>query len=236
MLILGVETSSTQVSCALASHDGVLAAAQVSRGQRHAELLCPMIEQVCASAGVRFDELAALAVGVGPGLFTGLRVGLATAKAMALALRLPMIGVSSLDLLAFPVRFTSKTIVTALDARRGEIFSAVYRPTPGGLQRLAGPQVGSAAELSSEIDARGEDTLLVGDGALRYRDAFAGRGIEVADAALAHPSAWALVQLAHAQALREEFVTPEDIHPVYLRKPDAEANWVQRPAPAGGAS
>ncbi len=230
MLILGVETSSTQVSCALGGHEGVRSAAQVNRDQRHAELLAPMIEQVCRAAEVQYRELGAIAVGVGPGLFTGLRVGIATAKAMAFALRIPMIGVSSLDLLAFPLRFSPKTIVAVMDARRGEVFSATYRATPGGLQRLVEPQVGAPAELAEELRSHSGDHLLVGDGAVRYAEHFApGKGIEHADRALAHPSAWALVQLAHAQAVREEFVAPEEIPPTYLRKPDAEANWVQRP-------
>ena len=234
VLILGVETSSTQVSCARGGHEGVRAAAQVNRHQRHAELLAPMIEQVCAAAEVSFTELGAIAVGVGPGLFTGLRVGIATAKAMAYALRIPMIGVNSLDLLAFPVRFTPRTIVAIMDARRNEVFSAVYRATPGGLQRLAGPGVSGPDEVASNLEALGGECLLVGDGALRYREHFADLRAEQADPALAHPSAWALVQLAHAQALREEFVGPDEIHPTYLRKPDAEANWVQRPGSVVG--
>lgn len=236
MLILGVETSTTQVSCAIGGHEGVRAAAQVNRGQRHAELLTPMVEQVCRVAEVSFGELAAIAVGTGPGLFTGLRVGLATAKAMAYALRIPMIGVNSLDLLAFPVRCTPKTIVTVMDARRGEVFAASYRATPGGLQRLDGPRVCAPEDLGSELQARSDELLLVGDGAIRYREHFERRGADQADPALAHPSAWALVQLAHAQALREEFVAPEDIHPTYLRKPDAEANWKQRPPTAAGVT
>lgn len=235
MLILGIETSTTQVSCALGGHEGVLAAAQVNRGQRHAELLVPMVQQVCRAAEVRLADLGAIAVGTGPGLFTGLRVGLASAKAMAYALRIPMIGAGSLDLLAFPVRCTTKTIVAVVDARRGEVFAASYRATPGGLQRLDGPRVCAPADLASDLQARNEDCLLVGDGALRYREQLERRGVEHAEPALAHPSAWALVQLAHAQALREEFVGPDEIHPTYLRKPDAEANWQQRPPTTAGA-
>ncbi|MGD9753425.1 MAG: tRNA (adenosine(37)-N6)-threonylcarbamoyltransferase complex dimerization subunit type 1 TsaB [Acidimicrobiia bacterium] len=236
MLVLGIETSSTQVSCAIGGYEGVRAAAQVNRDQRHAELLAPMIAQVCRAADVRYRDLGAIAVGVGPGLFTGLRVGLATAKAMALALRIPMIGVGSLDLLAFPVRLSPRTIVAVMDARRSEVFAASYRATPGGLQRLDEAAVWSPLELAGELDAHADGPhLLVGDGALRYAEHFADlKGVELADRALAHPSAWALVQLAHAQAVREEFVAPEEIHPTYLRKPDAEANWVQRPGSAGG--
>lgn len=236
MLILGIETSSTQISAALGGHEGTRAAFQVNRGQRHAELLVPMIRQVCEAAEVELSELGALAVGVGPGLFTGLRVGVATAKAMAMALRVPMIGVSSLDLVAFPARFTGCTIVAVMDARRGEVFSALYRPTPGGLQRLVEPQVSSPRDLASELQAHPEACLMVGDGALRYAEHFEGlRHLEVADANLAHPSARALVALAHAKALREEFVSPDEIRPTYLRKPDAEANWPQRPPGVHGA-
>lgn len=234
-MILAVETSSTQISAAVGGHEGIRAAFQVNRGQRHAELLVPMIQEVCRAAEVQLSELGALAVGLGPGLFTGLRVGVATAKAMALALSVPMIGVSSLDLVAFPARFTSRTIVAVMDARRAEVFSAFYRHTPGGLQRLVEPQVSSPEELASELQAYSQDCLVVGDGVLRWAEHFEGlRHVEIGDAELAHPSARALVALAHAQALREEFVTPDEIRPTYLRKPDAQANWPQRPHALSG--
>ena len=107
MLILGIESATTQVGCAIGGHEGVLASFHSARGQRHAETLAPAIDFVRRHALIEFDELGAIAVDVGPGLFTGLRVGIATAKALAQTLRIPMIGVSSLDLLAFrrwPVR------------------------------------------------------------------------------------------------------------------------------------
>jgi tRNA threonylcarbamoyladenosine biosynthesis protein TsaB len=83
----------------------------------------------------------------------------------------------------------------------------------------------------SELFAVGDDVLLVGDGALRHRDIFADlEGVEIADQGLAYPSAASLVQLAHAQALREEFVQPSELEPLYLRRPDAEVNWSLRDA------
>jgi len=133
-----------------------------------------------------------------------------------------MIGVTSLDLLAFPVRHSPKLVVAAIDARRGEIFHAFYRQVPGGIQRLTEPAVAAPGDLASGLLARGEDCLLVGDGALRYADHFADlQGVEAAEPGLAHPTASSLVQLAHAQALREEFVPASEIAPLYLRKPDA---------------
>jgi len=236
VLILGIETSSSQVGCALGGHEGILAYTATNRGQRHAELLVPAVQFTCRSARVELREIGAVAVGLGPGLFTGLRVGIATAKAMAMALRVPMIGIPSLDLLAFRVRFTNRLIVVATDARRGELFHAWYRASPGGVQRVTPHQVGSPEDVASDIEASGEDVLLVGDGALRYQELFASvRHLEVADGGLAHPSAGALVQLAHAQALREEFVGPGEVRPIYLRKPDAEIHWVERSRVVGGA-
>lgn len=229
MLILGIETATAQVGCALGGHEGVLASSHSAKGRRHAENLAPAIDFVCDQAQVDLSDIGLVAVDIGPGLFTGLRVGIATAKAIAYGLRVPMIGVSSLDLLAFPVRYSPRLIVTAIDARRGEIFHAFYRQVPGGVQRVSEPTVGTAEDLASELMAMSEEVLLVGDGAQRYRDVFAELGkVEHVDVGNLYPSAISLVQLAHAQALREEFSPIDQIHPVYLRKPDAQINWKTR--------
>lgn len=229
MLILGIESATQQVGVAVGGHEGVLAAAHTSRGRRHAELLTPTVQFVCRSARIELDEISCVTVDLGPGLFTGLRVGIAAAKALAHALRVPMIGVPSLDLLAFPVRHTSRLIVAAIDAKRGELFYAFYRQVPGGVQRVSDHQLGTPDDLASELLAARDEILLVGDGAIRYHDAFDGlKRVELADMGFAHPSATSLVQLAHAQALREQFVGPWDLQPLYLRKPDAEINWSTR--------
>jgi tRNA threonylcarbamoyladenosine biosynthesis protein TsaB len=229
VLILGIDTATIQVSCAIGGHEGVLAGTRSARGKRHAESLAPAIQFACQQARVELGEIGVVAVDLGPGLYTGLRVGVAAAKAMAHALRVPMIGVPSLDLLAFPVRFTSRLIVAALDAKRGELFYAFYRQVPGGVQRLGDHRLGSPDDLAGEVLATGEDCLLVGDGALRYRDTFEGlTKVEIVGAELAQPLASSLVMLAHARALREEWVRPWELRPLYLRKPDAEINWATR--------
>jgi tRNA threonylcarbamoyladenosine biosynthesis protein TsaB len=230
MLICGIDTATAQVSVAVGGHEGVLASTQSSRGRQHAEVLTPAIQFACKQARIEYSEISVVAVDLGPGLFTGLRVGVAAAKAMAHALSVPMIGVPSLDLLAFPVRFTSRLIVATIDARRGEIFYAFYRQVPGGIQRLSDHQVGSPDDLASELLAAGDECLLVGDGAIRYREVFEGlKKCEIVEEGFAYPSATSLVLLAHAQALREQWVKPWDLEPLYLRKPDAEINWATRP-------
>jgi tRNA threonylcarbamoyladenosine biosynthesis protein TsaB len=229
MLILGITTSTAQVGCAIGGHEGVLGSLHSTRGRRHAETLVPAIDVLCRQSRVELGDIGAIAVDVGPGMFTGLRVGVAAAKALSHAHRLPMVGVSSLDLLAFPLRHSRRLIVCAIDAGRGELFHATYRQVPGGLQRISGPEVASPADLASDLLATNDEKLLVGDGALRYRSAFEGvTRLELADQGMAFPNAGSLVQLAHARALREEFVGPGEASPLYLRKPDAEINWSTR--------
>lgn len=229
MLILGVTTATHQVGCAIGGQEGVLASVHSARGKRHAETLIPAIDFVRQQARIELSEISVVAVDIGPGLFTGLRVGIATAKAIAQALRVPMIGISSLDLLAWPVRYTDREIVAVIDARRDEIFYASYRSTPGGVQRISGPAVADPEELRAELQARDQEYLMVGDGALRYHHRWSDMvRVEVAEQFLAHPNASSLVQLAHARAIREDFVQSWELQPLYLRAPDAEINWSVR--------
>jgi tRNA threonylcarbamoyladenosine biosynthesis protein TsaB len=229
VIILGVETATAQVGCAIGGVEGVLAAFNATRGRRHAETLTPAIQFVCQQARVEVQQISAVAVDIGPGLFTGLRVGIATAKAFAQALRVPMIGLSSLDLLAFPVRHSNRVIGAVIDARRGEVFTAFYRQVPGGVQRLTPPALVSPDDLASEIMARTDDHLLVGDGALRYASILGDiSGVELGTAGNAYPSAASLVELAHPRAIREQFVQPWELEPLYLRRSDAEINWDAR--------
>lgn len=227
MLILGIETATQQVSVAIGGHEGVIGLVEISRGRRHAETLVPAIDFLCAQAQLGLEDVSIIAVDVGPGLFTGMRVGLATAKALAFALRVPMIGISSLDLLAFPHRRADRVVVPVVDARKGEVFYSMYRPVPGGVQQVLTPRIASIDELVADLLARSQDALIVGDGALRYHEQILdGFRCELADNA--HPSAGPLVQLAHARALREEWSQPSEIQPMYLRAPDAEINWAVR--------
>lgn len=226
MLVLGIETATARVGCALANQDGILASVHLNRPRRHVETLVPAIEFICGQAGVTLSQVGCVAVDVGPGLFSGLRVGVATAKALAQGLRVPTLGVCSLDLLAFPVRYTSRLVVAVIDARRGEVFCAFYRQVPGGVQRMTPHQLLSPADLASELLATGEECLLVGDGAARYASEL-GQTVtfELGGPLHCAPSAEALVDLARPRAEREEFVPFWELEPLYMRGSDAEINW-----------
>lgn len=233
MLTLGIETATDQVSVALGGHEGVLGLVEITRKSRHAETLAPAVVFLCQHAGLELAELGLIAVDVGPGRFTGMRVGLAAAKAFAQALRLPMVGVSSLDLLAFTQRQANRLVVPVIDAGKGEVFWSSYLPVPGGVQQVDGPRVGRAEELASELLVAPKPTLYLGDGAYRYRTVLAEAGhVEWADER--YPSAGPLVTLAHARGLREDWVRPDEIVPMYLRPPDAVINWQTRASASRG--
>jgi tRNA threonylcarbamoyladenosine biosynthesis protein TsaB len=153
-------------------------------------------------------------------------VGVTTARTLAQALAIPVVGISSLDLVAYPWRVTPRKVIAVLDARRKEVFSATYWPVPGGLQREGEYAVGSPDAVAAEIVASGAEVLVVGDGVLAYPDAFSGLDhTECIGAAGAAPSTTALIELATARFVREEFCTVEDLVPLYLRHSDAEIAW-----------
>jgi tRNA threonylcarbamoyladenosine biosynthesis protein TsaB len=223
MTILAIDTATAQVGVAIGDGNGVLGEIRLAGDRRHAEQLAPAIRSLCESTGVGLEQLAAIGVGIGPGLFTGLRVGVTTAKVMAQALRIPIVPVPSLDLIAYPLRHTDRLIVTVVDARRHEIFSARYRPAPSGVQRDGEYAVGSVTDLVVDLLAGRDEVLIAGNGAVRFRSEFEGLDrVELADAEFAEPSVAALVELAAAKMEREEFSAPTDVVPLYLRESDAD--------------
>ena len=128
MLVLGIESASDQCGCALATDSGIIAEARLALPRRHAEALAPQMRFVCEQAGVALGDVDVVAVDCGPGLYTGLRAGIATAKAAAAALGVGVVPVGSLEALAFGARpRPGETVLSVLDARRGEVFWAWYR-------------------------------------------------------------------------------------------------------------
>ncbi|MPZ70147.1 MAG: tRNA (adenosine(37)-N6)-threonylcarbamoyltransferase complex dimerization subunit type 1 TsaB [Actinobacteria bacterium] len=227
MLVLGIETSTPQASVAIGSEQGVIASAMVSRGASYNEFLLPAIRFCLDEAGLDYRNLGGVAVSLGPGLFTGMRVGVATAKALAQALSVPICGMPSLDLVAYEVRYSSKTICVALDARRGEVFTAFYRPSPGGIQRMSPYGIEKPEQLAIGLGSRIEDVLLVGNGALLYREEFEDLGsvVELGTMSHAFPHADALVELTVPRMFREDFDSLYDLKPMYLRHSAKRIEW-----------
>lgn len=231
MLILAIETATERIGVALIGSAGIAASFEATRGRQHAEIVMPAVEFVCRHAGVTVGELSAIAVDTGPGLFTGMRVGLATAKAMGQALDVPLVGVTSLEVLAHAQRHSDKVIASVIDARKGQVFFGFHRATRDGVQALDEPRVGGVQDVIAALDDRGQEVLCVGDGALRYSAELVDhRFVEMGDVHSAHPSVQHLAILAMRRALREQWASASEVRAVYLRPPDAEINWTTRSA------
>jgi tRNA threonylcarbamoyladenosine biosynthesis protein TsaB len=229
MIVVGIETSTQQVSVAIGSEREIYGRIQVA-GKARQEHVTPALEKLLGWTGISLNQVGGFAVGIGPGLFTGLRVGVQSAKALAQSTGSPIVGLASLDTLAYAVRFTHRRILSVIDGRRKEVFSATYAPVPGGVIRETPMSVCTPEALLAEISARPADFLAVGDGAILYRDvlAEAGARIEFASPALAHPDAASLVELSVPRFVREEHDRLSDVVPIYLRKSDAEIAWDRR--------
>ena len=229
MIVVGIETSTPQTSVAIGTEAEIIAKASVA-GRSRQEAVTPTLHQLLAWSDVDLGHVGGIAVGIGPGLFTGLRVGVQTAKTLAQVLGVPIVGVSSLDALAYAARHTQRRIASVVDARRGEVFFAVYRAVRGGVVRDSDAMVASPDHLVAELEAVPGEVLAVGNGAMLYRhelDALGSR-VEVGSSVLAHPEAAILVELAVPRFLREEHDRLVDVVPMYLRRSDAEIAWDQR--------
>jgi tRNA threonylcarbamoyladenosine biosynthesis protein TsaB len=229
VIVVGIETSTPHTSVAVGTELEILGRIELA-GKARQESVGPALEKLLSWTGVTLDQVGGFAVGVGPGLFTGLRVGVETAKTLAQVTRAPIVGLTSLDILAFGVRMTHRSIVAVIDGRRGEVFSSLYEPVPGGVLRITDHEVQRPEHLVADLEARPGDMLAVGDGAILYRDVLStlGARLEFASPSAAHPDAAALVELAVPKLLREEHDRLYDVVPLYLRRSDAEIAWDRR--------
>jgi len=224
VLILAIETATIEVGVAIGDETGPLATVTARPGRRQAETLHPAIADACRTARIFFAELDAIAVDIGPGLFTGLRVGVAAAKALAAGLGLPLVTSTSLEVLVAACPAGPALVVPVIDMRRGEVaWQLTGRPEE--------VRVGSPAELAAELEALAGPVLLVGDGALRHRAELAGRGLSpqtFGGTELAAPPVASLVVLA-VKAMKEGiFSDPAAVRPLYGREADARINWSSR--------
>ena len=226
--VLGFDTATPDVAVA-ATRGGELlgeARAPAAGRPRHATELLPLVERVASDAG-GWDDVDAIAVGLGPGSFTGLRIGIATARALAQGRELPLVGVRSLDALAAGIATSlpsggERPVLALIDARRSQLFAALYGPR---LEALLEPFVAAPALLAERVAGLAEAPLAGGDGSLRFRLDLERAGAEVLpDADPRHGlSAKHICLLAAGQAGS----APEEIRPIYLRPPDAHV-WQQR--------
>ncbi len=228
-VVLGIDTATADTAAALTRGSTVVAERRVPPGSdgrpRHSQELLGEIEELAAAAG-GWEAVERIGVGVGPGSFTGLRIGIATARACAQSLAKPIVGVSSLAALARGVGELSeaagRTRLPLIDARRGQLFAALYAEDQ---KELWPPFVAAPEELASRLAELTEMPLAAGDGTLRFRDELEAAGVTIPPAGDQVHRIAARHVCALAEALAPQ--RPEQIEPLYLRAPDAEV-WLER--------
>jgi len=224
MKILALESSALAASAALWTDGRCTGLYLQNCGLTHSETLLPMAENLMKGCGASFAELDLIAVARGPGSFTGIRIGVATAKGLSWALDKPCCGVSTLEAMAWQAaHMTGQLLCCCMDARRGQIYNALFRATGKGLERISEDRAISISELIPELE---EAPVLLGDGSGITSAALAeeGRQFVLAPEPLRIQSAWGVAAAAeHAPA--ETWGEPE---PVYLRLSQAERERLER--------
>ena len=222
MLVMGIDTSTLQGGVALLSEQGVVSEYTLNVRATHTERLLPLIDRAFHDAGITLSKLDGLAVAVGPGSFTGLRIALSTAKGLAVAAGKPLVGVSTLEAMAWTLSFCAYPVCPILDARKGEIYCALFRHEGERLIRLAEDAALSPDSLVSRIQER---TVFLGDGLAVYGDLLKTRLKELAlfpPAAQRGGSAAAVAELGRRRLLQGQRDEISELAPRYLRPSEAE--------------
>ena len=229
MKILALESSAKAASCAVLADGEPLAAASQLTGLTHSRTLLPMVQDMLKNSELSLADMDAIAVAAGPGSFTGLRIGLATVKGLGWAADKPCIGVSTLEAMAHPLRHMDGIIVCAMDARRSQIYNAVFLADEGTLTRLREDRALSLEDAAADVRDFDGPVTIVGDGAVLCRDYFLSVGIPC-DLAPAHLRQQSAVGVAMAAQLAgpEAFVSAQELEPVYLRLSQAERERLAR--------
>ena len=224
MIILAIESSAKAASVCLWEEEKLLAESYQNRGLTHSRTLLPMCESMLSCCGVTLEEVDVIAAASGPGSFTGLRIGLATAKGLAWPDEKPCCGVSTLEAMAWNLAHADGVICCAMDARRGQVYNALFRAEGGTLKRLTPDRAISLEELFRDGAGTGEPQILVGDGAeLCYNYAVPlGLPVTLAPAHLRFQRASGVARAALPRAKRGELCSGAELTASYLRLSQAE--------------
>ena len=224
MKILALETSARSVSCAVVENGAPLASNYQCTGLTHSRTLLPMIDALLKNAELTLDSIDALAIAAGPGSFTGLRIGIAALKGLAWAADTPCLGVSTLEAMAENVAHLDGLIVGAMDARRSQVYNALFEAKGGALTRLTPDRAISLAELAAELSHEERPITVLGDGGALAHRALTAQGISctLAPAALLYQNAVGVGLAAERAYARGEAVSAQELLPVYLRPAQAE--------------
>jgi tRNA threonylcarbamoyladenosine biosynthesis protein TsaB len=225
LIILAVHSTSAQLGVGVVSDDVVLAESILPPGREHLENLALMINDVIERSRVRLKDIDGFGVALGPGSFSGIRIGLATIKGMALALKKPVAGIPSLEIMAWQALKEGESGAALIDARRSQIYLGMYKKSSSRLSSLNEPLLVSSIDLNTYLEKVPNPLVLCGDSAVESLIKSISRA---ARTMIIVPSAAACGVLASQRLSRHE---PEDLHsivPIYIRRSDAEEKRIAR--------
>ncbi len=224
MRILALETAAKAVSAAVTEDGKVLAAGFQDTGLTHSRTLMPIVEGLLRNANMTVADMDAIAVSAGPGSFTGVRIGVSAAKGLAWAVDKPCVPVSTLAALARNVAFWDGLVVCAMDARRQQVYNALFEARDGALTRLTEDRAIALEDLAEELQSDPRPKTVLGDGGRMTYDFLTAAGIScrLAPAHLVKENAVSVALEAEDIARAGGLVTAQELAPVYLRPPQAE--------------
>ena len=229
-LILAIETATPVCGVALVKAGRVLAEINIQTGNTHSERLMPQVERLFSLAGAAPAEVAALAVSIGPGSFTGLRIGLTTAKTLAYAWGKQIVGVPTLEALAYGCPCADGLVSAMLDAQKGRVYQATYRWQAGALQEVWPVRIVAAEQAFAELLNLVEPVMVVGESVREYGELIAatqGKVVAAPEQSLM-PRAAAVGVLGFARWQKGLAMPPMELNPLYIRRAEAEELWERR--------
>lgn len=228
MKILAIDTSGQNCSVAIIDEEKVICDFNLSIGTTHSETLLPMIDEVCKTSRIDLSEVDVLACGIGPGSFTGLRIGLATIKGFALAQNKNVIGVPTLDALAYNIANFDGIICSVLDARNNNVYAGIYKYENDKVFLQGDYITENLDTLIDILKAKNEKVIFVGDGAISFKEKFIQSLNEKALFAPLHLNnqlSSSVAKVALDRALVNDFDDADTLNPMYLKKSQAERTF-----------
>ena len=224
MKILAIDSSAITASAALTEDGRLLGEFFLNTGLTHSETLMPMIQSVFQCAKAKPADVDLFAVSSGPGSFTGVRIGIASVKGLAMPFGTPCAGVSTLEAIAHNLAHLGGVVCAAMDARCGQVYGALFRARGGSLERLTPDRAISVEDLARECESLGGPLYLAGDGAglCSRAGGFQALGAVLAPEPLLYQRAWGVAKAAEAAAAQGKTVPPAALMPFYLRPAQAE--------------
>lgn len=229
MLTLGIDSSASAASAAVVENGKLLGEFFVNTKQTHSQTLLPMVQGLLQTVGHSCNDVDVLAVSHGPGSFTGVRIGVACVKGIALPNDTPCVGVSTLEAIAYGgISVEGSVLCAVMDARCSQVYNALFQVEKGVLRRLTDDRALAIADLEKECRAYGEKLLLLGDGAALCHKTFEAWGAKLAPESIRFQRASSVALLGEQAAHQGRTISASSLAPVYLRLPQAERELKKR--------